>query len=132
MGLSKPSVTIRRVFGAILLGMLYWSGMPYEWAFVILATLVTGLLAYLYQFGCMLSMMSLQALFSWFVFQMIWSGLFRCFIVVICIMGKVWQIDAVLGILLQYCDMIPFTSLDSITLPMDLTSSSSPPRGNNG
>jgi len=38
-------------FGAILLGMLYWAGMPYEWAFIVLATLVTGLLSYLYKFG---------------------------------------------------------------------------------
>lgn len=47
----QPDLGTSLVFGAILLGMLYWSGMPYEWAFVILATFVTGLLAYLYQFG---------------------------------------------------------------------------------
>jgi len=47
----QPDLGSSLVFGAILLGMLYWSGMPYEWAFIILATLVTGLLAYLYQFG---------------------------------------------------------------------------------
>ncbi len=47
----QPDLGTSLVFGAILLGMLYWSGMPYEWAFVILATLVTGLLAYLYKFG---------------------------------------------------------------------------------
>ncbi len=47
----QPDLGTSLVFGAILLGMLYWSGMPYEWAFIILATLVTGLLAYLYQFG---------------------------------------------------------------------------------
>jgi len=47
----QPDLGTSLVFGAILLGMLYWSGMPYEWAFIILATLVTGLLANLYQFG---------------------------------------------------------------------------------
>ena len=47
----QPDLGTSLVFGAILLGMLYWSGMPYEWAFIILATLVTGLLACLYTFG---------------------------------------------------------------------------------
>ncbi len=47
----QPDLGTSLVFGAILLGMLYWSGMPYEWAFIILATLVTGLIAYLYQLG---------------------------------------------------------------------------------
>jgi rod shape determining protein RodA len=47
----QPDLGTSLVFGAILLGMLYWSGMPYEWAFIILATLVTGLLACLYKFG---------------------------------------------------------------------------------
>ena len=47
----QPDLGTSLVFGAILLGMLYWAGMPYEWAFIILATLVTGLLAYLYHFG---------------------------------------------------------------------------------
>jgi len=47
----QPDLGTSLVFGAILLGMLYWSGMPYEWAFIILATLVTGLLSCLYQIG---------------------------------------------------------------------------------
>ncbi len=47
----QPDLGTSLVFGAILLGMLYWSGMPYEWAFIILATLFTGFLAYSYQFG---------------------------------------------------------------------------------
>ena len=47
----QPDLGTSLVFGAILLGMLYWSGMPYEWAFIILATVVTGLLACLYQIG---------------------------------------------------------------------------------
>ena len=47
----QPDLGTSLVFGAILLGMLYWSGMPYEWAFIILATLVTGFLAYLSPFG---------------------------------------------------------------------------------
>tara|TARA_Y100001968_G_scaffold219557_1_gene202328 strand:+ start:364 stop:1632 length:1269 start_codon:yes stop_codon:yes gene_type:complete len=47
----QPDLGTSLVFGAILLGMLYWSGMPYEWAFILLATLVTGLLAYLYKIG---------------------------------------------------------------------------------
>ena len=47
----QPDLGTSLVFGAILLGMLYWSGMPYEWAFIILATLVTGLLSCLYSFG---------------------------------------------------------------------------------
>ncbi len=47
----QPDLGTSLVFGAILLGMLYWSGMPYEWAFITLATLVTGLFACLYKFG---------------------------------------------------------------------------------
>ena len=50
----QPDLGTSLVFGAILLGMLYWSGMPYEWAFIILATLVTGLFACLYQFGLLI------------------------------------------------------------------------------
>ena len=50
----QPDLGTSLVFGAILLGMLYWSGMPYEWAFIILATLVTGILAYSYQLGLFL------------------------------------------------------------------------------
>ena len=45
----QPDLGTSLVFGATLLGMLYWTGMPYEWAFIILATLVTGLIANLYQ-----------------------------------------------------------------------------------
>ncbi len=47
----QPDLGTSLVFGAILLGMLYWSGMPYEWAFIVLATLFTGVLSYLYKFG---------------------------------------------------------------------------------
>ncbi len=47
----QPDLGTSLVFGAILLGMLYWSGMPYEWAFIFLATLITVLLANSYQFG---------------------------------------------------------------------------------
>ena len=47
----QPDLGTSLVFGAILLGMLYWAGMPYEWAFILLATLVTGLFACLYQLG---------------------------------------------------------------------------------
>ncbi|AIQ98191.1 rod shape-determining protein RodA [Prochlorococcus sp. MIT 0801] len=47
----QPDLGTSLVFGAILLGMLYWAGMPFEWAFIILATLITGLLAYSYQIG---------------------------------------------------------------------------------
>ena len=50
----QPDLGTSLVFGAILLGMLYWSGMPYEWAFIILATLVTGLIANLYQFALLI------------------------------------------------------------------------------
>ena len=47
----QPDLGTSLVFGAILLAMLYWSGMPYEWAFIILATLVTGFFACVYQLG---------------------------------------------------------------------------------
>jgi len=47
----QPDLGTSLVFGAILLGMLYWSGMPFEWAFIVLASLVTGLFACLYRFG---------------------------------------------------------------------------------
>jgi len=52
----QPDLGTSLVFGAILLGMLYWSGMPYEWAFIVLATSVTGFLSYSYPLG----------LFIWF------------------------------------------------------------------
>ncbi len=47
----QPDLGTSLVFGAILLGMLYWSGMPYEWAFIVMAIVVTALLAHLYQLG---------------------------------------------------------------------------------
>tara|TARA_Y100001968_G_scaffold31811_1_gene24446 strand:- start:83 stop:1354 length:1272 start_codon:yes stop_codon:yes gene_type:complete len=47
----QPDLGTSLVFGAILIGMLYWSGMPYEWAFILLATLVTAILACLYKIG---------------------------------------------------------------------------------
>ena len=47
----QPDLGTSLVFGAILLGMLYWSGMPYEWAFIVLGTLVTGVFACLYKLG---------------------------------------------------------------------------------
>jgi len=50
----QPDLGTSLVFGAILLGMLYWAGMPYEWAFIILANLVTGLLANLFQYGLLI------------------------------------------------------------------------------
>ena len=50
----QPDLGTSLVFGATLLGMLYWAGMPYEWAFIILAALVTGLIAYLYPFGLLI------------------------------------------------------------------------------
>ena len=50
----QPDLGTSLVFGAILLGMLYWAGMPYEWAFIILATLVTGLFACLYKLGLLI------------------------------------------------------------------------------
>ena len=52
----QPDLGTSLVFGAILLGMLYWSGMPYEWTFIVLATSVTGFLSYSYPLG----------LFIWF------------------------------------------------------------------
>ncbi len=50
----QPDLGTSLVFGAILLGMLYWSGMPFEWAFIVLATIVTGLMACLYEFGLLI------------------------------------------------------------------------------
>ena len=47
----QPDLGTSLVFGAILLGMLYWSGMPYEWAFIILSVLITGVLGCLYTIG---------------------------------------------------------------------------------
>ena len=47
----QPDLGTSLVFAAILFGMLYWSGMPYEWSFIVLATLVTALLACLYKIG---------------------------------------------------------------------------------
>jgi len=50
----QPDLGTSLVFGAILLGMLYWSGMPYEWAFIVLATLVTGVFACIYSLGLLI------------------------------------------------------------------------------
>tara|TARA_Y100001968_G_scaffold263845_1_gene252555 strand:+ start:475 stop:1725 length:1251 start_codon:yes stop_codon:yes gene_type:complete len=50
----QPDLGTSLVFGAILLGMLYWSGMPYEWGAILLATLVTGLLACVYKLGLLI------------------------------------------------------------------------------
>ena len=47
----QPDLGTSLVFGAILLGMLYWSGMPFEWSFIVLSTLVTGFFACEYQIG---------------------------------------------------------------------------------
>ena len=41
----QPDLGTSLVFGALMLTMLYWAGMPFEWLFLLLAPLVTALLS---------------------------------------------------------------------------------------
>lgn len=47
----QPDLGTSLVFGALLLTMLYWSGMPIEWLVLLLSPLATALLAGLYPWG---------------------------------------------------------------------------------
>ena len=44
----QPDLGTSLVFGALLLTMLYWSGMPFEWLVLLLSPLITALLAGLF------------------------------------------------------------------------------------
>ena len=50
----QPDLGTSLVFGSILIGMLYWTGIPLEWLFIILSIFVTGLISFLYNFGLIL------------------------------------------------------------------------------
>ena len=41
----QPDLGTSLVFGALMLTMLYWSGMPVEWVILLLSPLVTALLS---------------------------------------------------------------------------------------
>ena len=47
----QPDLGTSLVFGALLLTMLYWSGMPIEWLLLLLSPLATALLAGLFPWG---------------------------------------------------------------------------------
>ncbi len=47
----QPDLGTSLVFGALLLTMLYWSGMPVEWLVLLLSPLATALLAGLFPWG---------------------------------------------------------------------------------
>ena len=47
----QPDLGTSLVFGALLLTMLYWSGMPFEWLVLLLSPLMTALLAGLFPWG---------------------------------------------------------------------------------
>lgn len=47
----QPDLGTSLVFGALLLTMLYWSGMPIEWLFLLLSPLTTALLAGMFPWG---------------------------------------------------------------------------------
>ncbi len=47
----QPDLGTSLVFGALLLTMLYWSGMPFEWLALLLSPLITALLAGLFPWG---------------------------------------------------------------------------------
>ncbi|QNJ24900.1 rod shape determining protein [Synechococcus sp. SYN20] len=47
----QPDLGTSLVFGALLLTMLYWSGMPIEWLMLLLSPLATALLAGLFPWG---------------------------------------------------------------------------------
>ncbi len=50
----QPDLGTSLVFGFILIGMLYWAGIPFEWLFIILSIFITGLIAFLYKVGLFL------------------------------------------------------------------------------
>ncbi len=41
----QPDLGTSLVFGALLITMLYWSGMPFEWAFLVISALATAIIA---------------------------------------------------------------------------------------
>lgn len=47
----QPDLGTSLVFGALVMTMLYWSGMPLEWTFLLLSPLVVALLIGLYPWG---------------------------------------------------------------------------------
>ena len=47
----QPDLGTSLVFGALMLTMLYWSGMPIEWVVLLLSPLVTALLSGLFPWG---------------------------------------------------------------------------------
>ncbi len=47
----QPDLGSSLVFGAILLIMLYWSGMPLEWLFLAISAIITAILAGLFPWG---------------------------------------------------------------------------------
>lgn len=47
----QPDLGTSLVFGALLLTMLYWSGMPFEWLALLLSPLITALLSGLFPWG---------------------------------------------------------------------------------
>ena len=47
----QPDLGTSLVFGALLLTMLYWSGMPFEWLVLLLSPLMTALVAGLFPWG---------------------------------------------------------------------------------
>ena len=47
----QPDLGTSLVFGALLLTMLYWSGMPFEWLVLLLSPLIAALLAGLFPWG---------------------------------------------------------------------------------
>ncbi len=52
----QPDLGTSLVFGSILIGMLYWAGIPFEWLFIVLSSFITGLIAFLYKFGLIIWM----------------------------------------------------------------------------
>ena len=50
----QPDLGTSLVFASILVGMLYWAGIPFEWLFIILSIFITGLITFLYKIGLVL------------------------------------------------------------------------------
>ena len=50
----QPDLGTSLVFGAILLVMLYWSGMPSEWGIIVLSLILTACIAGIFPFGLIL------------------------------------------------------------------------------
>ena len=60
----QPDLGTSLVFGAVLLAMLYWAGLPLEWLFLLISPLPTALIAGLFPWG-LIPWFALLTLLAW-------------------------------------------------------------------